>query len=91
MPAVLLVLLGVVQATVVQAAPPPDPLCLFTDPCKARPVITVRGCNPCYLTKTTAYKDQGASCHDLKDGTLDGQVVTIGKSILLTLLPGTRE
>jgi hypothetical protein len=59
--------------------PPPDPLCLFTNPCKARPKIAVRGCNPCYISMTSEYNDQGATCYDMKDGNLNGQVVTIGR------------
>ena len=69
------------------STPPPDPLCLFTNPCKARPVIKIRGCNPCYLTEDKEYDDQGAECHDQKDGNLNGAVVTIG-DVINTKKPG---
>jgi hypothetical protein len=73
----LAVLLPVIAISVPEP-PPADPLCLFTDPCLARPVITLRGCNPCYINMTKDYNDFGATCHDRKDGNLNGQVVTIG-------------
>lgn len=78
------------------SAEPLDPDCLFTVPCKARPVIELLGDSPVRIHVLTArekgalaadsarlrkYEDSGATCSDAVDGALDNDVITTGEIV----------